>query len=275
MRIPVTMCHGIEEGLSAEHFRGLMQIAHDMGFHSIGYDDLDSWRNASGSLPARPIMIDIDHPVRSVRSEMFEILSGFGFSANLFVNTGAMDARHAGTPRGESEREHMTWDEVGELVQAGWLIGAHTVSHPNLSDLSVKDTSGQLIREELEQCDDTLEKRLGVRPRDFAYTGTTWSSAAEREVMKRYRFGRLWIIGTEYEADGRPIRFADLAGIPGPDEDDGGPPYAARYITEETHAYRLPSMELTALIHDPEAFRRYLEGAVPPVAGRTPAGPPP
>jgi peptidoglycan/xylan/chitin deacetylase (PgdA/CDA1 family) len=167
----------------------------------------------------------------------------------------------------------MTWEEVGELVEAGWLIGAHTVSHPDLSALSVKDPSGQLVRDELEQCDETLEKRLGVRPRDLAYTGTTWSSAAEREVMKRYRFGRLWIVGTEYQADGGPIRFAELAGIPGPDEDDGGPPYAARYITEETHAYRLPSMELTALIHEPEAFRRYLEGAVPPVPGRAPVGP--
>jgi hypothetical protein len=49
------MCHGIEEGLSAEHFRDLMQIAHGMGFHSISYDDLDSWRNGSGSLPALPI----------------------------------------------------------------------------------------------------------------------------------------------------------------------------------------------------------------------------
>ena len=148
----------------------------------------------------------------------------------------------------------MTWDEIGELMETGWLIGAHTVSHPNLSDLSVKDPSGQRVREELEQCDETLEKRLGVRPRDFAYTATTWSSAAEREVMARYRFGRLWIIGAQYEADGKPIRFAELAGVPGPDQADGGPPHAARYITKETHPYRLPSMELTALIHDPDVF---------------------
>jgi hypothetical protein len=259
MRIPITMCHGIEEDLSADHFRHLMQIAYDMGFRSISYDDLDSCRHEAGSLPALPIMVDIDHPVRSVHSEMLEILTGFGFSANLFIDTGRMDEPVAET----SEREHMTWDEVGELVEAGWLIGAHTVSHPDLSELSVRDPSGQLIREELEQCDDTLEKRLGVRPRDFAFTGTTWSSAAEGEVMKRYRFGRLWIIGSEYQADGRPIRFAELAGVPGPDEDDGGPPHAARYITEETHAYRLPSMELTALIREPEAFRSYLRGAGP------------
>jgi hypothetical protein len=49
--------------------------------------------------------------------------------------------------------------------------------------------------------------------------------------------------------------------VPGPDEADGGPPKAARYITRETDPYRLPSMDLDHLIQDPEAFRRYLEEA--------------
>ncbi len=262
MQIPITMCHGIEEQLTVEHFTTLMQIAHDMGFHSISYDDLDSWRNSSGSLPQRPIMIDFDHPVKSIHSDILGILSGLGFAGNLFINTGAMEAPRAEPPPGEQRPECMTWDEIGELMEAGWLIGAHTVSHPNLSDLSVQDPSGQRVRDELEQCDQTIEKHLGIRPRDFAYTATTWSSAAEREVMARYRFGRLWIIGAQYEANGKPIRFAELVGVSGPDEADGGPPHAARYITKETHAYRLPSMELTALIHHPDAFRSYLEGAL-------------
>ena len=79
--------------------------------------------------------------------------------------------------------------------------------------------------------------------------------------MKRYRFGRLWIIGNQYKADGQAIRYSDLVGVPGPDEADGGPPKDARYITRETNPYRLPSMDLDHLIHAPEAFRRYLEEA--------------
>ena len=46
------------------------------------------------------------------------------------------------------------------------------------------------------------------------------------------------------------------------DEDDGGPPVDVRYITEDSDPYRLPSMELQALIHHPDAFRQYLEGAL-------------
>ncbi|MCY4530530.1 MAG: hypothetical protein OXD46_16075, partial [Chloroflexi bacterium] len=103
---------------------------------------------------------------------------------------------------------------------------------------------------------------LGFRPKDFAFTGTSWSSIAETEVKKRFRFGRLWIIGSEYKADGRTIRYADLVGVPGEDDADGGPPMAARYATKETDPYRIPSVEIQALIHEPVEFRRYLEGAL-------------
>ena len=45
------------------------------------------------------------------------------------------------------------------------------------------------------------------------------------------------------QANGKEIRFAELAGVADqPDEADGGPPYSTRYITAETPHHRLPSM---------------------------------
>ena len=158
--------------------------------------------------------------------------------------------------------EHMPWSEVRELRGLGWHIGAHTISHPNLSNLAAEDPEGEVLREELDRCNRVIEENLGFVPQDFAFTGTSWSSAAEIEVKKRYRFGRLWIVGSEYEADGKPIRYAELAGSTEADEADGGPPNSTRYITEHTDPHRLPSMELQALINDHDAFRRYLEGAL-------------
>ena len=66
------------------------------------------------------------------------------------------------------------------------------------------------------------------------------------------------IIGSEYQVDGKPIRYAELAGVSEPDEADGGPPHTTRYITRNTPLFRLPSMELERLIYEPEAFRQYL-----------------
>ena len=270
MRIPITMCHGIRptgsatapHPLTAEHFDRLMKIAADMGFTSINYDDLAAWRAGSATLPERPIMIDFDHPVRSMRYEVFNTLSRYGFKGNLFVYTSPYDGTYERPLTLAATPEHMSWEEIRELRQAGWHIGAHTISHPNLSELSLEDPDGEILRTELDRCNRVIHENLGFTPTDFAFTGTSWSKMAETEVMKRYRFGRFWIIGAQYEADGKPIRYAELAGVSEPDEEDGGPPYSTRYITEDTNPYRLPSMELQSLINHPDAFRKYLEGAL-------------
>ena len=128
--------------------------------------------------------------------------------------------------------------------------------------LLARDPTGALIRAQFEKCDGILNKHLGIVSRDFAYTGTTWSRVAEIEVKKRYRFGRLWTVGACYETDEGSIRYADLVGVPGVDEDDGGPPSVARYITPHSDPYKLPSMDFEYLIYEYDPFRRYLEQAL-------------
>ena len=267
MRIPITMSHGTDQipgqrnPLTQEHFAQLVAIAHELGFQSITYDALAAWLRRGGALPERPIMFDFDHPMKSMRHEVYPALERYGYTANLFINTGPLDEMYrAGVPDFDA-RHYLLWEEIGELAAAGWQIGAHTVTHPNLSELSREDPTGARLRAELEECDATLKRHLGITPRDFAFTGTSWSSIAERAVKARYRFGRLWIVGAEYQVDGKRTRYADLVGAPGPDEPDGGPPHAARYITRASDPYRLPAMEINALIFAPAAFRRYLEGA--------------
>ena len=270
MRIPITMCHGIRptaagalrHPLTEELFDTLMRTAAEMGFQSINYDQLAAWRQGTSSLPERPIMIDFDHPVVSMRREVFQTLERYGFKGNLFIYTSPYDPDYPRPLALAQVPEHMPWSELQELRDLGWHIGAHTVSHPNLSNLAAEDPEGEVLREELDRCNQVIEENMGFVPLDFAFTGTSWSSAAETEVQKRYRFGRLWIVGSEYEVDGKPMRYAELAGSPEPDEADGGPPNSTRYITEDTDPHRLPSMELQALINDPGAFRSYLEGAV-------------
>ena len=266
MRIPITMCHGVttsgERPLDIARFESYFRIAAGMDFRSISYDDLGRARTEGGELPVRPIMFDFDHPSRSLIQDILPLMQRYGFAGNLFINTGPMEEMYASGEAASPDRKWLSWEEIAALRKASWHIGAHTHSHPNLSELSRDDPAGEKLREELVRCDTILEGALGIVPKDFAFTGVSWSSLAEREVKKRYRFGRLWIVGTTYSADGDTIRYSELAGVSGDDEPDGGPPVAARYITLESNPYRLPSMELSRLIYDYDAYRRYLEGAL-------------
>jgi len=268
MRIPITMCHGVSwqprpkktrahlNRLSAERFTEYFCIASEMGFNSISYEDLARWRAGKSALPERPIMFDFDHPDWSIGKVIEPIMSEFGYKGNLFVNTSPMEKIE--------NPYYMKWDDLQRLVELGWHIGAHTHNHYDLDYLARRDPSGEAIQEQIETCDEMIFAHLGLKPRDFAYTSTTWSQVAEDRVRERYRFARLWIIGSDYRTDKGPIRFADLVGADGDDEIDGGPPYASRYITECSDAFRLPSMELEYLIFEYDAYRRYLEGALLP-----------
>jgi peptidoglycan/xylan/chitin deacetylase (PgdA/CDA1 family) len=260
VRIPVTICHGTSwrpepRRLDRARFELYFAVAAEYGFRSVTYDRLAGWRDGGEPLPERPVLFDFDHPMRSVHRVIWPLMQRHGFVGTLFVNTSWMEK--------QGDDRYLTWDEIGELVDAGWRIGAHLHQHYNLAYLARRDPSGALIREQMALGDRILGDHLGVVPEVFAYTGTTFSLVAEAEAKRRYRFARLWVTGADYETDRGPVRYADLVGVAGPDEDDGGPPVAARYVTEETNPYRLPAMELQGLIYEEPAFRRYLQGAPP------------
>lgn len=263
VNIPITMCHGINTHLTLERFKQYLSIASDLGFSAINYDQLYAWLTNTGSLPERPIMFDFDHPVLSVPAEIFPAMQEYGYVGNLFVNTGYFDLTCQEISTKAGRPMCARWEQINELSQAGWTIGAHTHTHPNLSELVKTDPSGEIIRAEMEKNDRLIKNNLGLTPEYFAFTGnatgSTWSSIAAREAKKRYKLGRLWIIGPNCEADGKTMGYAELVNAAGADEADGGPPYASRYITKSTPFFKLPSMELQALIYEPDAFRQYLE----------------
>lgn len=71
----------------------------------------------------------------------------------------------------------MTWDELRGLAADPLVtIGAHTVRHPILSKVSAAD-----VRSELVDSASVLERRLGRRPRHFAYPFGESVSAGPRE----------------------------------------------------------------------------------------------
>lgn len=261
IKIPITMCHGVSEKLGVNRFDQYFKIASDLGFGSINYSQLEAWLLGGKSLPVKPIVFDFDHPVRSIYTEIFPLMKKYGFIGNIFVNTEPMEEMYLDGSFSADDRAYMTWEEIKELINNGWSLGAHTHTHPNLSELAEKDPSGEMIQQELEKNDCILEKELGIRARCFAFTGTSWSSLAEQKVMMRYKLGRLWIMDTHYQVDGKLVRYANLVDDSGVDEADGGPPFSTRYITKNTHPYRIPSVDFEGLIYDYDAFILYLEGA--------------
>jgi peptidoglycan/xylan/chitin deacetylase (PgdA/CDA1 family) len=58
----------------------------------------------------------------------------------------------------------MNWDQVRALKKAGHTIGGHTLSHPNLAQVSETEA-----RAEIKGCKDRLEEKLGAPVEHFSY----------------------------------------------------------------------------------------------------------
>ena len=74
---------------------------------------------------------------------------------------------------------NLSWDEVMEMSQNGISFGAHTVTHPILTKLSVEEA-----REEIARSKKDIEERLGVPCASFAYPNGDFNDEIVRLVVE-------------------------------------------------------------------------------------------
>ncbi len=172
----------------------------------------------------RGLALTFDDGYKSVHEVALPMLVRHGFPAHLFLSTGWLDG-DATTPARRDEA--LTWDMVGRLHEAGVAIESHTRGHPDLRTLG-----DAAIEAECAAADELIGRRVGRRPRYFAYPfgyhdarvasriGARYAAAFTtqlRALSARDVAARLPRLDAHYLRS--PLVFRDLAG-----------PFARRYI---------------------------------------------
>ena len=142
------------------------QVAH---LHARGYEGFTfaeaEHRRAVGTLPRRSVVVTFDDAYASTLRAL-PILSAVGYPATVFVVTRfaesgellrwpGVEQWHGGAY--EPELRPLRWHDLEELLEAGWEIGSHTVTHPRLPDLDDDELARELVESRR-----TIEKRLGA-----------------------------------------------------------------------------------------------------------------
>ena len=122
---------------------------------------LDEVRDRPGS-----VALTFDDGFQNFYEHALPVLTRHGFPATVFVVSGRCGDRNRWPQPvdGIPELPLMSWEEIEAVAEAGITIGAHTVTHPHLTNLAADDLARELCG-----CRAELEDRIG-RPVDtFAY----------------------------------------------------------------------------------------------------------
>lgn len=121
------------------------------------------------------------------------ILNQFGDKATYYIITGSV---------GDTADGYMTLNQVKTLYRAGNEIGSHSVTHPDLTTLTLKK-----LDNELSQSKTYLQNKLGALITDFAYPYGAYNAQTTKEVKKYYSSARTSDVGLNAKAGFDPYRI--------------------------------------------------------------------
>jgi peptidoglycan/xylan/chitin deacetylase (PgdA/CDA1 family) len=139
---------------------------------------------AYGQLPAKAngaknITLTFDDGFASAFKHALEPLTRHGFRAIQFLVADRIGQHNEWEVlQGEVREKLMDESQVKDWLAAGHEIGAHSLTHPFLTRISLRET-----REQVFSCRKKLEDRFGVPVRHFCYPYGDWNPAVRDLVV--------------------------------------------------------------------------------------------
>ena len=90
--------------------------------------------------------------------------------------------------------EYLTWDMVREMYNSGIVgFGAHTYTHPDMSDISKIDPD-----KEFNEANKTIIDETGIIPKDFCYPYGKWSEESNKYIIENTDYVRIYTSNMMY-----------------------------------------------------------------------------
>jgi len=163
--IPILMYHVTEappDGapfpelwVAQDRFAEQMQMLEDAGYTAITMRDAEDYWAGKRRVPRKPVVLTFDDGYRSHVDVARPELEKRGWPGVLYLEVAAMKKEGA---------EGISRAGVRELVDAGWELGAHTMTHPDLTTLDAA-----ALTEEVAGSRKLLRERFGVAIDAFCY----------------------------------------------------------------------------------------------------------
>ncbi len=143
-----------------------------------------------GTTPERSrktVVITFDDGYADNYSQAFPLLQHYGYVATVFLVTDyvdtdrifAWDAPKFNHQQGTDPYRVLTWKQVQAMAESGIEFGSHTCTHPELTKLSLKAASHEIVRSRQD-----LQQKLGQQVVSFCYPRGALNSEVIRLVQE-------------------------------------------------------------------------------------------
>ena len=168
--LPILTFHSIDEHASVISFppglfrRGLT-ILHSRGYRSLSLIKAGEILNNGEHFPDKSFVITFDDGYKSVYEEAFPVLKSCDMTATIFITTGERTLGKFGERLPSLQgRPMLSWGEIKEMGHEGIDFGAHTLTHPDLTDLNF-----ERVKAEIHNSKSVLEDAINTAVSCFAH----------------------------------------------------------------------------------------------------------
>jgi peptidoglycan/xylan/chitin deacetylase (PgdA/CDA1 family) len=173
--VPIFIYHHIEDSnmynpyyVSLDNFEKQLGLLREWGYTTISTTLLVQALTQGALLPPRPVLLTFDDANEDIYTHAFPLMKKYGFTGVLYL-----PYNYIGQPG------YLSVEEIKEMVNAGWEVGSHSISHPDLRELD--ETR---LRAEIVDSRRKLEELLGVPVLTFAYPFGYVSDSALRYAIE-------------------------------------------------------------------------------------------
>jgi peptidoglycan/xylan/chitin deacetylase (PgdA/CDA1 family) len=136
------------------------------GYHAVTMQQVYDFWQGKGSLPDKPVVITFDDGFTTDYTLVAPLLKTVDWPATLFLIVG----RH---------KPRMPHRQVQAMIDSGWELGSHTITHEELPSLSAKG-----MRKDIAGSRKLLRKEYHVPVNFFCYPSGKFNAQAEAEVQR-------------------------------------------------------------------------------------------
>ncbi len=178
--------------VSPEAFSAQMAYLAEQGWVTISPTQLGAYLARGEPLPPKPIIVSMDDGYEDVYTAAYPVFRRTGLRPVLFVVTQYL-----------GHKPYLTWEQLQELVLAGFAVGSHGINHANLR----KAKDAELLRQ-IRDSKAVLEKRLSITIDAFCYPYALYDKRAVA-VLSDQKYTTAFVVdGSIYQSPQYPYQMS-------------------------------------------------------------------